>query len=1024
MPRLIPPDTGRKEGICGIRKSISATMRNKIIALFMLIAGIQTAAAQQAEYLDRGAIAVLTDDGVFVSWRSLAGDDDAMTFDVYRDGTTKVNDESISAGTNLTDSAGTAQSAYTIKALVDGEVVETTEITSVWADGYLRVCLDRPDGGTTPADEDYTYTPNDCSVGDVDGDGQYELFVKWNPSNAHDNSERGYTGNVYIDCYKLDGTKLWRIDLGRNIRAGAHYTQFMVYDFDGDGKAEMACKTAPGTVDGEGNNVLMDGDSADDDYRGTSGKTTGVIVSGSEYLTMFDGETGAEITTVAYVPSRDVQSQSSSGWGDNYGNRSERYLACVAYLDGEKPSLVMCRGYYTHAYLCAWDFDGESLTQRWLHSSTTSGSGAYGEGAHSLSVGDVDGDGCDEIIYGAACIDHDGSLLYRTGAGHGDALHLGDFDPDRDGLEVFMVHEETGSSYKWDSDFHDAATGEIIWGTEQSGNDIGRGLVGDISDNWRGYEIWPGSYYENGTNVNATFDCKGNLLVNKRPSTCFRIYWDGDLNDELFDGNYSSSSESSSPKITKRNATLTGTSKTWSFSSYSAQSCNTTKATPCLSADILGDWREELILWDGDNSTDLLLFTTTIESSYRVPCLMQDHNYRMAIAWQNVAYNQPPHLGYYLPDLYSTDASIATDNGSGNTTQTIELGYAIEDISGTWKNATALTADGLPDGVELTQDTDSCTFVISGTPTAVGTFNFTITTVGGETTATLEGKITVRENVELTPLLYLPFETIGTTTVNEVYGEATAVGSPSTEEGIIGNAAVLDGTTQYFIQDAYDSIQLGERDFTIEMWIKSTDDAAYIIHKGSITASSTTGATGKWVGLEFKSGNLKFAIDDNDNKSEASAAASDYFNGEWTYIVCVRAHSDGYLYLYVNGELIASSTDDTGDISDNNEAFVAGNVNVTFDNYFEGSIDELTIYDGAMSANKVRESYENATTGITGVGVTSTVSRLTLVSATTGMVVAEGVGNVENVTNKALPGYYILVIDDGTTRTVRKFVKK
>ena len=996
-------------------------MKNLIITLTMLLATITAATAQQTEYLDRGAIAISTSGGVFVSWRSLDTDSSSMTFNVYRDGT-KVNDEEITKGTNLTDADGTTASSYTIEALVGGEVVETTAIDSVWTNDYLRICLDRPDGGTTPASEDYTYSPNDCSVGDVDGDGEYEIFVKWDPSNSHDNSERGYTGNVYIDCYKLDGTKLWRIDLGQNIRAGAHYTQFMVYDLDGDGKAEMACKTAPGTVDGEGNYVLMDDDDPTADYRGTSGSTTGVPKSGPEYLTVFDGETGAEITTVSYVPLRSV----TSSWGDSYYNRAERYLACVAYLDGENPSLVMCRGYYTNAYLCAWDFDGENLTQRWLHSSETKGSGAYGEGAHSLSVGDVDGDGCDEIVYGACCIDHDGSLLYRTGAGHGDALHLGDFDPDRDGLEVFMVHEETSSSYKWDSEFRDAATGDIIWGTAQSGNDIGRGLVGDISETWRGYEIWPGSYYVDGSNVNATFDCEGNLLVNKRPSTCFRIYWDGDLLDELFDGSYSSTSETSSPVISKRNAALTSSSTVKAFKSYGAQSCNTTKATPCLSADILGDWREEIILWDGNNSSDLLLFSTTTETNYRVPCLMTDHNYRMAIAWQNVAYNQPPHLGYYLPDRYSTDAAISTSSGSANTSQTLELGYAIEDIYGTWKNATSLEADGLPDGVVLTQDTDELTWTLSGTPTAVGTYSYTLSTVGGETTATLSGTITVRENVELNEILYYPFDVIGSTTVNEVYGEATAVGSPTTADGMTGSAAVLDGTSQYFIQEAYDSIQLGEKDFSIEFWMKSTDDAAYILHKGSISASSSTGATGKWVGLEYKSGNLKFAIDDNETKSEASAAATDYMNGDWVYVVCVRAHADGYLYLYLNGTLVGESTDDTGDISDNDEAMVVGNVNVTFDNYFEGTVDEFKIYEGAMSSNKIKERYSEAvSTGIRNVSsVSPTVNKLTLVSATTGMIVAHGTGNIENVTNSALPGYYILVIDDGTTREIRKFVKR
>lgn len=973
--------------------------------------------ARQAEKLDRGVVAVKTATGVYVSWRSLDTDSKALSFDVYRDGV-KVNAAPVTQGTNFNDAGGTAASKYVVKAVSGETVLETSKETEVWADGYKRLHLDRPAGGTTPAGEAYTYSPNDCSVGDVDGDGEYEIFVKWDPSNSHDNSENGYTGNVYIDCYKLDGTKLWRVDLGRNIRAGAHYTQFMVYDFDGDGKAEMACKTAPGTIDGQGKAVLMGDDKVTDDYRGTSGQhTTGVILKGSEYLTMFNGQTGAEITSVAYEPGRGVHAQSSSGWGDAYGNRSERYLACVAYLDGQKPSLVMCRGYYTHSYLCAWDFDGAVLTKRWLHASTTKGQGAYGEGAHSLTVGDVDGDGCDEIVYGSACIDHDGKLLYRTGAGHGDALHLGDFDPDREGLEVFMVHEQKASSYKYDSEFRDAKTGEIIWCTKQSGNDIGRGLVGNISPDWRGYEIWPGSYFENGVNVNATFDCKGNLLVNKRASTDFRIYWDGDLLDELFDGRYNSTTKTSAPEITKRSANLMSNSATWTFNKYSnAQSCNTTKATPNLIADILGDWREELILWDGTTSSDLLIFTTDIETKYRVPCLMQDHNYRMAIAWQNVAYNQPPHLGYYLEDAFSTDARLK--NVSGAASQTVELGEAIETIVFGYDKAAGATVSGLPSGVTASVNTALNTVTISGTPDATGTYSYTVTTTGGETTATAEGKINVREKVVLTPIACYPFDEAGSSTVNTVYGSATATGLPTAAEGKKNGAVSLDGTA-YYTQEAYDRLQLGTKDFTIEMWFKSTDDAAYLLHKGSMAADAATGATGKWFGIEYKGGNLKFAIDDNVTKSEAAAPASAFFNGEWTHLVCVR---DGYtktLRMFVNGVLLAESADNTADISDNNELFVIGNVNVNFNNAFAGVMDELTIYEGAMSAKTVAERYNALASGIEGIQQAVT-TRLTLVSATTGMVVRRGMGADENVTSGLPAGYYILVKDSGRAREIKK----
>ncbi|MDE6377497.1 MAG: Por secretion system protein, partial [Duncaniella sp.] len=458
------------------------------------------------------------------------------------------------------------------------------------------------------------------------------------PSNSHDNSQNGATSNVYIDCYKLDGTKLWRVDLGPNIRAGAHYTQYLVYDFDGDGKAEMAVKTAPGTKDGKGNNVILGNDDPTKKYANSNGH----VISGPEYLTVFDGQTGAERATVYYEPKRDILT--GSQWGDcetvtrndNY-NRPERYLACVAYLDGDNatPSIVMCRGYYSAAYVCAWKFDGTKLTKKWMHESTTKGAGLYGEGAHSITVGDVDNDGCDEIIFGSAALDHDGSLLHRTHGGHGDALHLGDFCPDRPGLEVFMVHEETNTAFPFDASLRDAKTGEIIWSAKNSKNDIGRGIAGAFIPSIRGYQFqfadWTNTYTttDNGKTVtkarNGVFDIDGNRLSESASDMNFRIYWDGDLFDETFDGRYSSTNGGCSPRVGKPKSDYT---KGWDYTSIgsglSVRSCNTTKATPNLQADIFGDWREEIILWDGDNSSDLLIFSTTIPSKYRIPTLMED----------------------------------------------------------------------------------------------------------------------------------------------------------------------------------------------------------------------------------------------------------------------------------------------------------------------------------------------------------------------------------------------------------------
>lgn len=587
------------------------------------------AAKRQMEYLDRGLTAVKVSNGVFVNWRYLGTDSSDIAFNLYRDGV-KVNTSPISTATNIVDPQGTLLSTYAVHPIWNGQEQEPCKIASVWTNQYMTLQMNKPDDAVDVDGVSYTYTPNDCSVADLDGDGQYEVIVKWDPSNSQDNSLAGYTGHVYLDAYKLDGTMLWRIDLGKNIRAGAHYTQFMVYDLDGDGKAEIACKTAPGTIDGVGNFVLMGSDNPNVDYRNISTATTGsnrkgFVLKGPEYLTVFNGETGAERHTIAYKPARGTV----ESWGDNYGNRVDRFLAAIAYLDGVHPSLVMCRGYYTRSTLAAYDFKEGKLVERWFHDSPAAGQGAYGEGNHSLAVGDVDGDGFDEIIYGACVINHDGKLLYRTGFGHGDALHLSDMNPDIPGLEIFSPHENKTSLYGFE--MHSAHNGKVMMG-EFTGTDVGRGLAADICPNNRGFEMWT-------TASNQVYNCKGDVISTRRPTVNFRVYWDGDLQDEILDGT----------KIDKWSSTAI--TRLITFSNFSnAKEINSTKANPCLSADIFGDWREEVIYFNQSDPSQLLIFTTTIPTQYRMFTLMHDPIYRLSVAWQNVAYNQPPHLGIYIGD--------------------------------------------------------------------------------------------------------------------------------------------------------------------------------------------------------------------------------------------------------------------------------------------------------------------------------------------------------------------------------------
>ncbi len=572
------------------------------------------------ERLDRGVVAVATSSGVFVSWRMLGTEADDVAFNVYRNGT-KLNASPITTSTNFVDGTGALGAKYTVAAVVKGAEQAASAATAVWPQQYLRVPLQRPASGRTPDGVAYDYSPNDLSVGDVDGDGRYEIIVKWDPSNSKDNSQSGYTGNVFVDAYELDGTRLWRIDLGKNIRAGAHYTQFIVYDLDGDGKAEIAMKTSDGTIDGTG--VVIG--NANADYR----NSTGYILTGPEYLTVFNGQTGKAMASTNFVPARGTV----SSWGDSYGNRVDRFLAGVAYLDGQRPSLIMSRGYYTRAVITAWDWRSGKLSQRWNFDSNTTGNSAYrGQGAHSLVVADVNGDGKDDIVYGAAAIDSSGKGLYSTGLGHGDALHVSDFDPSRPGKEVMMVHEDPGSYKGHGVEMHDAATGKILWSLSGGGADVGRGVVMDVDPRYPGAESW--------ATVGGLTSATGVHISDKRPSRVnFGVYWDGDLLRELLDG----------ATIDKRNPTTEKIDRLLTASDFGATSNNTTKATPGLSADIFGDWREEVI-WRNANNTELLVFTTTIPTKERLRTLMHDTQYRGSIANQNSAYNQPPNTSFFLGD--------------------------------------------------------------------------------------------------------------------------------------------------------------------------------------------------------------------------------------------------------------------------------------------------------------------------------------------------------------------------------------
>ena len=551
--------------------------------------------AYRVEALTRGVTVVPSNGGNLVSWRLLGTDDEDVAFNVYRDGQ-KLNSSPITGATNYLDSSGNG--AYTVAAVTGGSEGPQSSAEVVFnSSGYFDIPIDRPGSG---------YSANDASVGDLDGDGDYEFIVKWDPDNSKDNSQSGHTDNTIVDAYTLEGQRLWRIDLGRNIRSGAHYTQFQVYDYDGDGDAEIAMKTADATVDGQGQ-VIGD---ANADHRNSAG----YVLSGPEYLTIFDGRTGAAIDTVDYQPPRG----NVSDWGDNYGNRVDRFLAGTAYLDGATPSMIFARGYYTRSVIWAVDFDGQNLSTRWIFDSNVEGSQYEGQGAHSLSIADLDGDGRQDVVYGAMAVDADGDPLWNSRMGHGDALHVTDFVPSRPGQEVFMVHE-SGSS---PSSSLIGSDGTVLFQTSPDG-DNGRGVGANITAGNPGGEFWS-------SNVSGLLDASGNNFGSKPSSTNFLAWWDGDGERELLDDTHIDDYHDG--------RLLTGSN---------VASNNGTKATPALSADLFGDWREEVV-WRTTDSSALRIYATPHETQLRIATLMHDPQYRVAIAWQNTAYNQPPHPSFYI----------------------------------------------------------------------------------------------------------------------------------------------------------------------------------------------------------------------------------------------------------------------------------------------------------------------------------------------------------------------------------------
>ena len=620
--------------------------------LSLIVLAVTTGFAQQHNgpvALKRGLMALHQNSGNLVSWRARKADTRNYKFLLWRGTTaeaqtTKVNSGKVIMGkTNYLDTGGKAGNYYRLEVIDDsGQVVETEVSGPAWDSQTKYISLQ---GGapTDPTSAKASYTPNDASYCDMDGDGEYEIILKWRPSNEKDAASSGTTSPAFYACYKLDGTRLWMMHTGPNMFNSAHTSQFIAWDLDGDGYGEFMVKTAPGAIDGKGKYVIMGNDDPKKNWKNGNGKQT----SGPEYISVFNGRTGAELKTIKYHTA--YADESTSFWGDSKQNRSERYLAAIAWLDGEdkNPSAIFARGYYSGCKIGAYDWDGKNLTLRWLHRGESATKGTvtyadgkvtnltktvYGEGAHWICVGDVDGDGRQEIHYGSGALKPDGTTLYRTGYGHGDAMHMSDFIPSRPGLELFMVHEES----PFGADLRDAKTGAKIFRVTASG-DTGRGIMAHFNPESED------AYWQTSASA-ALYDTSqktilGSVSHGGGASLNNRIYWNETLADDYYDKSvleYWNPTENAFWRMQVNGGSY-----------VEGNENNDSKRNPCVLGDLLGDWREEIVTWTAEEGNyRLIINATNYQTEYTLPHLMDDFQYRAQVINQNCAYNQPPHLSF------------------------------------------------------------------------------------------------------------------------------------------------------------------------------------------------------------------------------------------------------------------------------------------------------------------------------------------------------------------------------------------
>lgn len=612
-------------------------MNKKLLATSALALLVSMGANAQrfTDKLDRGLVAVKTTKGVYCSWRIQADEYYDVKYNLYRDGT-RVNAEPLDVS-NFTDTSGSESSQYTVKAVLNGVEQQASKAATVFKSNYKEIKIKHD------ASLKATYEPNDACCADVDGDGEVEILMKFN--NKEEGAQLYPKNGPTIDgvetkeysmlaCLKQDGTVLWWVNCGPNMGDFQNNEQNIVgYDWDMDGKAEVVMRLEEGSTvhmaDGTTYTIGADGKNGTSwkNYREpkASGSVEWFTHYGKEFLWYCEGATGKPYQCIEFPLKRleDGEKDLKAAWGDGYGHRSSKYFFGAPYLDGKHPSIFLGRGIYTRHKFIAYDVDPKThdLKVRWKWTNNQPGSPWYGQGYHNYIVADVDWDGRDEIVWGSMVIDDNGKGLSTTGLGHGDAQHIGDFNPYIHGQEMFACNEDNPSN-----NYRDATTSKIYYRKTDT-NDDGRCLAGNF------YNDFPGAIGHSAHDTPISTITNDHVSTNTNGlSMNFRIYWDGDLLEECFND-----TEVTKPGV-GRIAKMEG-----------AYSNNSTKATPCYQGDIFGDWREEIIERTADNN--IRIYTTTEPTKWRNYSLWYDHQYRNGMVWQPCGYNQPPHASYFLGEL-------------------------------------------------------------------------------------------------------------------------------------------------------------------------------------------------------------------------------------------------------------------------------------------------------------------------------------------------------------------------------------